>query len=155
MSAELCAARDARARAPEEPHAGAGGGARGATGPRSAAGKERAAQNARKHGLTSARPDPAGTAAQIRALRAMPDISALPVDVLEQLVDAEILLAKVKAHQHSLIAREAPVDQAFCEAFRRVLRYRAEAEASYRKALRAVIAALEYQQSKEEPFHGT
>lgn len=126
---------------------------RRATGPRSDAGKQRAAQNARKHGLTSAPALDAGLAAQIASWRADPQLAGLAPELLVHLAECAARRARVRAYQMTLFGlgeageeaapREAP------ETVRLALRYRAEVEAAYHKALRAVIAAL-HPPAKEE-----
>ena len=114
-----------------------------ATGPRTVAGKRRSSRNAQRHGLTAAQPDPAACAARFARLRGDPLLAELDPGLLTRLVEADLRVARAVAHQHQLLQFDAagPVENA--KALRCALRYRAEAEVAARKALRAVLDALE------------
>ena len=114
-----------------------------ATGPRTAAGKRRSSRNAQRHGLTAAQPDPAACAAQLARLRADPLLAGLDEGLLARLVEADLCVARARAHQHQLLQQPAADLAGEAQALRCALRYRAEAEAAARNALRAVLDALE------------
>ena len=132
----------------------------GATGPRTAAGRKRVSQNARKHGLTTTAPDFAAIAAQVRSWRHDSDTQTISVSALTALAEARLQIARVQAHQTSLTqhlsAPSVMASETQCEPhegvtedqcalvsqFQRTLRYRAEAEARGRKALRVVTQEL-------------
>ncbi len=113
------------------------------TGPRTAAGKRRSSRNAQRHGLTAAQPDPAAYAAQLARLRDDPLLTGLDAGLLTRLVEADLRVARARAHQHLLLQQAAADLAGEAQALRSALRYRAEAEAGARKALRAVLDALE------------
>ena len=114
-----------------------------ATGPRSAEGKRRSSRNAQRHGLTAARSDPAAGAARLARLRGDPLLAGLETGLLTRLVEADLRVARAMTHQHQLLAQDAPGLVQNAQALRCALRYRAEAEAAARKALCAVLDALE------------
>lgn len=125
-----------------------------ATGPRSASGKRRAAQNARKHGLTGAHAQRDALQAQVTTWRQGPDGAALSASLLASLAERQQHLARVRGHQMRLMdglvsglegrsGTSDDFDPPGAHELGLALRYRAEAEAAYRKALRAVIDALE------------
>jgi hypothetical protein len=126
-----------------------------ATGPRSAEGKRRSAQNARRHGLTAASQQSQALEAQIGAWRADPDGAVVNPALLASLAQAQQRLADIRRYQADLIAAlgggmfsegartETPLPDPMTYAMKLALRYRAEAEAALRNALRAVLVALE------------
>ena len=114
-----------------------------ATGPRTAAGKRRSSRNAQRHGLTAAQADPAACAARLARLRGDPLLAGLDAALLTRLVEADLRVARARAHQHQLLQQAAADPARAAQALRCALRYRAEAEAAARKALRAVLDALE------------
>lgn len=114
-----------------------------ATGPRTAAGKRRSSRNAQRHGLTAAQPDPAAFAARFARLRGDPFLAELEAGLLTRLVEADLRVARAMTHQHQLLAQDAPGLVQNAQALRCALRYRAEAEAAARKALCAMLDALE------------
>jgi hypothetical protein len=120
-----------------------------ATGPRTAAGKRRASKNAQRHGLTAAHPDPAASAARLAQLRDDPLLAGLEVALLTRLVEADLRVARATAHQHQLLTRDATDPAPDAHAFHCALRYRAEAEVAARKALRAVLDALQAQRPEK------
>lgn len=118
-----------------------------ATGPRTAAGKRRSAQNARRHGLTAARLDEVEFETQFDRLRADPLLTGLDEGLITRLAEAELRVARVIAYQHSLLAQDPAKIAQEPHQLRCTWRYRAEAESASRKALREVIAALEVQRA--------
>lgn len=144
-----------------------------ATGPRTPEGRKRASQNACKHGLTSAQRDPS-MIADIQALIEA-HFCGGPVSpyAVARLAEAEALLHRILTVQQEVavkldacLADEAPeqgggpgtrhglaqaqdVDD-LVEQYRRVARYRAEAEAQRRKALHAVLASVRDAQTTAE-----
>jgi len=129
---------------------------RRATGPRTPEGRKRAAQNARRHGLTSISPNHAAIAAQVDDWIEGVDLAVVPLASLIRLAEVRFRVAAVRDHQAALLEQlcgfcDAEADQE-CTAVRRLksdhtrlvqqyqisLRYRAEAEAQARKALRHI-----------------
>lgn len=129
---------------------------RRATGPRTPEGRKRAAQNARRHGLTARIPNQADIAAQVHAWTEGAEDDILLSAALMQLAQARSQVERVRKHQAKLLeqlcgfdsvdtARMYPTDQPVQAArdtlvrqYQLSLRYRAEAEAGARKALRAI-----------------
>lgn len=126
-----------------------------ATGPRSAAGKRRSAQNARRHGLTAATSDRLALESQVAAWRSDPDGAALGVERLLHLAEATQRCAHVRSHQVRLMdamehatgqdnsALGTGLSECALQQLKLVMRYRADAAVAQRKALREAIDALE------------
>lgn len=135
------------------------------TGPRTPEGRKRAAQNARTHGLTAQAPDHTLLAAQVEVWRQDAPTRQMPLQALTNLAEARLQISRVRAHQANLLEQinticdpasraedssaprfaEARAQDELILQFSRSLRYRAEAEARGRKALRAVITMLDGQ----------
>ncbi len=137
------------------------------TGPRTAEGRKRSAQNSLRHGLTAQAPDHTAIAAQVEAWTQ--DARAQPAtQVLAVLSEARLQISRVQAHQADLLgqlcALPSPEPHEGSDisnagkrgdlvlTFVRSLRYRAEAEARRRKVLRAVIDTLAKQNQKETQY---
>lgn len=132
------------------------GSKRRATGPRTPEGRKRAAQNARRHGLTSISPNHAAIAAQVDDWVEGVDLAVVPLTSLIRLAEARFQVAAVRDHQAALLeqlygfcdaeaeqeitaVRRAKADHArLVQQYQISLRYRAEAEAQARKALRQI-----------------
>ena len=120
-----------------------------ATGPRTAAGRKRASQNATKHGLTALPPDNAAIIAQVEAWAQTSPADEIPETALVRLAQARLYVGRARAYQATLLDRlgtlspsgagtQSEVVAQFCLS----LRYRSEAEASARKALRELVAQM-------------
>lgn len=120
-----------------------------ATGPRTAEGRKRASQNARTHGLTAQTPDSAAIITQVETWEAGQFTGEDPKAALIKLAQARLQVARARAHQVALLDELSTLSLSGSDAqnemparFRLSLRYRAEAEASARKALREVATHL-------------
>lgn len=120
-----------------------------ATGPRTVAGRKRASQNARKHGLTALPPDNAAIIAQVEVWANGSSADEVPETALIRLAQARLYVARSRAYQATLLDRLSTLSPSgpgaqndvvaqFCLS----LRYRSEAEASARNALREVVTGM-------------
>ena len=139
-----------------------------ATGPRTPEGRKRAAQNARRHGLTVSRPNDAAIAAQMAEWSACASLAIVPRAALMMLAEARCQVAQVRAYQASLLehlcniagtdversdAAEQPAQTdraALAQQYHLSLRYRAEAEARARKAMQKIATHVSARNSAEE-----
>jgi hypothetical protein len=118
-------------------------------GPRTAEGRKRVSQNARTHGLAARPLDSSAINTQIEAWAVASPTDTAPTADLARLAQARLQVARARAHQAALlesISAETPstgetANQAVAQ-FCLSLRYRSEAEASARKALREVVKHL-------------
>jgi len=116
-----------------------------ATGPRTAEGRKRASQNARTHGLTAQPPESTAIIAQVEAWAEASSAGEVPDADLVRLAQARLHVARARVHQAALLDRLSTLSPSENDAQSEIvaqfclsLRYRSEAEASARKALREV-----------------
>lgn len=120
-----------------------------AKGPRTAEGRRRVSQNARRHGLTAQPLDSSAINTQVDAWAVANPTDTVPTAVLARLAQARSQVARAREHQAALLDSISTVTPSTAETanqavaqFYLSLRYRAEAEASARKALREVAKYL-------------
>jgi hypothetical protein len=138
------------------------------TGPRTAEGRKRSAQNSLRHGLTAQAPEHGAIAAQVEAWTQGTRSQQPATQDFAILAEARLQISRVRAHQadilEQLCALRSPEPHEGSDtsnvgkrsdlvlAFVRSLRYRAEAEARRRKALRAVADTLAEQNQRETQY---
>ncbi|KQI71245.1 hypothetical protein AN191_13180 [Loktanella sp. 5RATIMAR09] len=133
---------------------------RRATGPRTSEGRKRAAQNARRHGLTASRSNEAAITAQVAHWITGTLLATAPYTALMRLAEARYQVAQVRDYQvflleqlsnfvsaeaQQLSATDQPTQTdrtTLVQHYQLSLRYRAEAEARVRKALRDITAHM-------------
>jgi hypothetical protein len=121
---------------------------KGATGPRTAAGKRRSAQNARRHGLTAIQSGFLGPEAAISEIIDDPQLAGLDRAIVTRFAEAAHRLERVKSYQQELFAQDTEILLQDAYQLRLVQRYRAEAEAAFRKSLECLLAALDIAQHR-------
>ena len=142
------------------------GSERRATGPRTPKERQRAAQNAQRHGLAASGPNDAAIAAQMADWAACAFLAVVPRTALLMLAEARSQVAQVREYQASLLeqisnfgsieaqqlsATDQPAQTdhtALVQHYKISLRYRAEAEARVRKARRDITAHITARNAK-------
>jgi len=143
-----------------------------ATGPRTAEGRARVAQNARKHGLTRASPDTQAITAIVNSWLEDPYMQAVPRVMLWHLAQDRTQIARAVAHQAAILDQltgqpdgtsewaqsgdpaTPPAHETSLKDFALSMRYRAEAESRARAALRDIIRTLSAEREKDGNAHG-
>ena len=143
-----------------------------ATGPRTAEGRARVAQNARKHGLTRASPDTQAITALVNSWLEDPCMQAVPRVMLWRFAQERKQIARAVAHQAAILDQltgkpdsvsdwgqsedpaTPPTHETSLKDFALSMRYRAEAESRARAALREIIRALHTQAAREGDANG-
>lgn len=127
-------------------------------GPRTAEARKRVSQNARRHGLTGRPLDSLAINRQVEAWSVADPTETVPKAALARLAQARSQVARAREHQAALLDSISIVTPSTAETAQQAvaqfclsLRYRAEAEASARKALREVANHLADAHSAEEP----
>ena len=143
-----------------------------ATGPRTAEGRARVAQNARKHGLTRTSPDTKAIAALVDSWLGDRRMQAVPRVLLWRFAQERKQIARAVAHQTAILDQltaqldgmsvwgqfggptTPPASETTLKDFALSMRYRAEAESRARAALREIIHALHMQAAREGDANG-
>ena len=114
-------------------------------GPRTAEGKRRASQNARKHGLAAAvERDPADAAAvELRAASLRAGLPNAPEEAIREIASAEISLNRIDRYVMSVRAKPLTGAEAASQAIRAYViasRYEGEARGRLRRARKVLFA---------------